>query len=142
VKKPLGLTREEEIACPSPERSGQPLGQRNRESHFLAIDKNARDVFVENLSEDPFAPALTHLEFAGKAPGKFYHSVIQDRDARLQTDRHARPIHLRQEVIGKVRRLISQHHPLHESERSPALDPAVRIHRRTADHEIVRILPC
>ena len=67
-QRPIDLNGEQEVPCPIPERTREPLCEGNRETHFLPIDQRTRDVLIEDLPQDPFAATVAHFEFAGKPP--------------------------------------------------------------------------
>src|SRR6266480_1988047 len=67
-KKPIARVREQKISGPMLERAGEPLRERNGESHFLAVDQCPRHVLVKDLSEDPLAMTVAHFQASRKPP--------------------------------------------------------------------------
>src|SRR5216117_3607668 len=86
-------SRPHEILCPIAQWPAQPFGNRGAKASFGTVHQSARDVLIENLSQQPLASISPLIERRRKAPGEFNDPMVQQRDARFQADRHGGPIH-------------------------------------------------
>src|SRR5262249_39945006 len=106
----------EQIARPLPERSAEPVGDRDGEADLLTIDQVAWHASIQRLPQDPLPSPLADLKTLRQSPAELTQAVVEQGDARLEAYRHARPVHLGEEIVGKIAALIGEHHPLHQSE--------------------------
>ena len=69
---------------------------------------------MEHAPQPPFLPAVPYLDRQRQTPGELHHPVVQQRRARLEACAHRGPIHLDQDVVGKIRQRVDRHQPLLE----------------------------
>src|SRR5262245_46174061 len=100
-----------QFLCPFPQRSPEPIINWNAKPHFGSFDEFLWHIAVQDLSKKPLALPLT-LDLHGQRnpPAKFDQTMIQERHAGFETHRHAGTIHLRQDIVAKVRDEIEIHH--------------------------------
>ena len=121
--------------------SGDPRGtseraaRRSRASGGTSTRGGTSPVIASRSSHLPDAVALLHA--AGQRHREFHDVMVEQRHARLERDRHAHAIDLRQDVARKVRRQVDGGHlrqkiaPRHRRERRREQ----RVHRRDASRQ-------
>ncbi len=83
-------------------------------------------MLIENLPYQPFTPPGADFHARWNLRGEFNHILVQERDARLETDRHRRPIHFLQNVIGEITQRICKCHAIERIDRDRYLAHLVR----------------
>ena len=97
--KSLGI---EQVRRPLPQRSAQPAGQRNTESHLRALDKFTRHIVIEHPTQQPFGFTIAHPKVARQLPGELDYTVIEQGGPYFERYRHRRAIDFLQDVIGQI----------------------------------------
>ena len=89
------------IACACAFSAPEPLRDRSDEALLLPIEYIVRQIAFHGMLEQPFAMLSAYALAIGQAGGEFDQSVIQQRLARFEADRHAGSIHFRENVSGQ-----------------------------------------
>src|SRR5204863_6055969 len=95
---------------PIPKRSPQPRINRHTKTHLGSLQQCFWNVFVQNLTEQPFTLAVSNLHEKWEASRKLYHPVVEQRNPYFQADSHACSVDLGQDVVRKISNRIEKHH--------------------------------
>src|SRR5680860_818850 len=106
----------------------QPLPDGNTKPLFRAFHERARDVPIQQATQNKLTLATLHFKPHWHAPGEFGDARIQERHPRFETDAHGRPIDLGQNIVWQVAQCVDVHHPLRDiGDRRRSLDSQTRI---------------
>src|SRR6266478_5095909 len=76
--------------------------KRNTKALFRTLDQFPWYILVQQLAQQPLAMAVAELHRLRYAPGKFYHLMVEQRNARFQAHTHGGAVDLGQNVSGQV----------------------------------------
>src|SRR6516165_11327840 len=88
----------QELPGPRPERTPEPARDGNGEAGLGPLDQLFRHMAVKHLPQQPFAFTAPQLEALRQAPRELDYTMIENRHAHFERNRHARTIDLGEDV--------------------------------------------
>ena len=99
---------------PPPQRATQPIVDWDTESLLRSLDQRFGDVLVKDLAQNPLTAAVPDFHGQRELPCKLHDSVVQERHARLEGNRHAGAVDFHQDLVGQEAQHVEQHHSVDE----------------------------
>src|SRR5438128_313096 len=79
----------EQVYGPIAQRSFQPIADGHTESDLGSLEQIARDIFRQDIAQDPFSGSLLDLKFVRQRPCEFDDAVVEQWRPCLQRHTHA-----------------------------------------------------
>ncbi len=95
---------------PMAQRPSEPGAERYGKAQLRVVQDLGRHEPADHTSEDVFPHAVADLQSRGQRERVLDERMVEQRDARLERDGHASPVHLGQNVSGEVGGDVHEHH--------------------------------